>query len=212
MSARFKKKTTSDAAGDIWPDDRLERCVLNTPSRRSCRRRDRPPSSDASQNAGACCRRARLFCRRGSIPSGHRPPSESSRVENLRKLLRHPRHQSLAGIGGGGGRSHALKTADTGVFRIITRAHEHHAVLWIWLDANFWLVWHYTVIAILYLMAVWGSGSKSRSGSISQRYGSFPLLIRCWADWNNACKIKFYYKIFAKIKILRLKIMCLWAS
>jgi hypothetical protein len=123
MSARFKKKTTSDAAGDIWPDDRLERCVLNTPSRRSCRRRDRPPSSDASQNAGACCRRARLFCRRGSIPSGHRPPSESSRVENLRKLLRHPRHQSLAGIGGGGGRSHALKTADTGVFIKTTRAH-----------------------------------------------------------------------------------------
>ncbi len=31
------------------------------------------------------------------------------------------------------------------------------------------------------------------SGSVSQRYGSgsFPLSLRCWADWNNSCKIKF---------------------
>ena len=52
----------------------------------------------------------------------------------------------------------------------------------------------------------------SASGSVSHRYGSgcgsesFPFLIKCWADWNNGCKIKFYYKNFlATNKILIIK-------
>ncbi len=142
--------------------------MLNTPSCRSCRRRDRPPSSDASQNAGAYCRRERLFCRRGSIPTGRRPPSESSREENLRKLPRHRSHLlPLAGVGSDGGRSHALKTADTGVFRIITRAHKHHAVLWIWLDTELLngLTLHSYFTAILYLMAVLGIRIRMFSAS-----------------------------------------------
>ncbi len=184
MSTLSLKKTTSDAAGDIWPDDRLERCVLNIPSRRSCRRRDRQPSSDASQNAGACCRRERLFCRIGSIPTGRRPPSESSRVENLRKLPRHPCHQSLAGIGGGGGRSHALKTADTGVFRIITRAHKHAVLrIWLWKPSRIRFVWH-TVFAgvaepdpdpdpqypYVFVHPVSGSGSYNQAKIVRIRY------------------------------------------
>ncbi len=49
----------------------------------------------------------------------------------------------------------------------------------------------------------WAPGSGPRS--INERYGSgsgsgsFPFLIRCWAKWNNACKIKFYHKILEKI-------------
>ncbi len=35
------------------------------------------------------------------------------------------------------------------------------------------------------------------------------FLIRCWADWNNACKINFFYIFFAN---LSLKIMCLRVS
>ncbi len=42
--------------------------------------------------------------------------------------------------------------------------------------------------------------------------GSFPFLMNCWADWNKACKIKFSNKILAKIKFLRLKIICLRVS
>ncbi len=34
----------------------------------------------------------------------------------------------------------------------------------------------------------------------------------CWADWNNACKIKFKKKLLQKIKFFRLKMICLWAS
>ncbi len=41
-------------------------------------------------------------------------------------------------------------------------------------------------------------------GSISQRYGSRSLPW-CWADWHNACKIKFKFshKILAKIYIFK---------
>ena len=60
----------------------------------------------------------------------------------------------------------------------------------------------------------WGSGSAcflgppgSRSGSISQRFGSGSgsfLSLRCWTDWNNAYeKIKFYHKILANNYIFK---------
>ncbi len=65
--------------------------------------------------------------------------------------------------------------------------------------ACFWASW----IRILWtevwirIRSVYVCGSKSG-------YGSFPFLIRCWADGNNAYKIKFWQKlVFASLKSLK---------
>ncbi len=39
-----------------------------------------------------------------------------------------------------------------------------------------------------------------------------PYLVLINADWNNACKIKCFKKIFEKNKFFCLKMICLWAS
>jgi hypothetical protein len=65
----------------------------------------------------------------------------------------------------------------------------------------------------------WGSGSASFRASRNRIHKSEVLIrittrlrilfsLRCWADWNNACKIKF----LLEIKFLRLKIMCIFKA